>query len=325
MTYHNQLFDTIQLDLYDSNTFFLDKHVGRAEIRLKNLEGMPEIFTSYYEVLEKNLSLGATSQVSRKALMTSGVGAIQAEIAYHYRFTKEQHPAEAEAERAMSVDLSEMNWLIDQQKRAMSSTSIDNIDATHKDDNEDQELDEEFKRQLKSQRNNDDIKFKKFEHNKDTNEDDGNDDVMEDYPDDSDTDNEQVNKDSYLSSNKVPLTYSVSRANSTISTNTTTTSTLANEENKANNTSGGGIFGTVSSFFGYTTSSSINDPVNRGQQQQPQQPAKSSKLIITEDDTLKSFPILDTIGSWTMAKETNQVFRAIGKLLVAFVSYKMLH
>ncbi|KAL9560076.1 hypothetical protein PS6_000410 [Mucor atramentarius] len=310
VTYHNQLFDTIQLDLYDSNTFFLDKHIGRAEIRLKNLEGMPEIFTSYYEVLEKKLSLGATSQVSRKALMTSGVGAIQAEIAYHYRFTKEQ--ASATVERAMSVDLSEMNWLIDQQKRALSSTSIDNIDTTHKDKNEDQELDEEFHKQLKSQRNNDDIKFKKFEQNKDNGE---KEDAIEDYPDDSDSnDEDQANKDSYSSSNKGILTYSVSRANSTISTNTSTT--LATEETNAkpNSEAKGGILETVSSFFGYTTSSNINNPINKEQTQ----PSKSSSLIDTEDDTLRSFPILDTIGSWTMAKETNQVFRAIGKLLVAF-------
>lgn len=315
VTYHNQLFDTIQLDLYDNNTFFLDKHVGRAEIRLKNLEGMPEIFTSYYEVLEKKLSLGATSQVSRKALMTSGVGAIQAEIAYHYRFTKEQ--PSASVERAMSVDLSEMNWLIDQQKRAMSSTSIDNIDTTHDDKNEDQELDEEFQKQLKSQRGNENIKFKKFEQNKHNN---GKDDAAEDYPDDSDSNGEeQIEKDAYMSSSKVPLTYSVSRANSTISTHTTTTlaeDTNAEPNNKAEG-GGGGILETVSSFFGYTTSSSINNPV----QKEPPQPSKSgSSLIDTDDDTLKSFPILDTIGSWTMAKETNQVFRAIGKLLVAFVS-----
>ncbi|CAO0795273.1 unnamed protein product [Mucor circinelloides] len=310
VTYHNQLFDTIQLDLYDNNTFFLDKHIGRAEIRLKNLEGMPEIFTSYYEVLEKKLSLGATSQVSRKALMTSGVGAIQAEIAYHYRFTKEQ--ASATVERAMSVDLSEMNWLIDQQKRALSSTSIDNIDTTHKDKNEDQELDEEFHKQLKSQRNNDDIKFKKFEQNKDNGE---KEDAVEDYPDDSDSnDEDQANKDSYSSSNRGILTYSVSRANSTISTNTSTTLAMEETNAKPNSEAKGGILETVSSFFGYTTSSNINNPVNK---EQPQ-PSQSSSLIDTEDDTLRSFPILDTIGSWTMAKETNQVFRAIGKLLVAF-------
>ncbi|KAL0139300.1 hypothetical protein V8B55DRAFT_1522709 [Mucor lusitanicus] len=283
VTYHNQLFDTIQLDLYDNNTFFLDKHVGRAEIRLKNLEGMPEIFTSYYE------------------------------IAYHYRFTKEQ--PSASVERAMSVDLSEMNWLIDQQKRAMSSTSIDNIDTTHDDKNEDQELDEEFQKQLKSQRGNENIKFKKFEQNKHNN---GKDDAAEDYPDDSDSNGEeQIEKDAYMSSSKVPLTYSVSRANSTISTHTTTTlaeDTNAEPNNKAEG-GGGGILETVSSFFGYTTSSSINNPV----QKEPPQPSKSgSSLIDTDDDTLKSFPILDTIGSWTMAKETNQVFRAIGKLLVAF-------
>jgi hypothetical protein len=323
VTYHNQLFDTIQLDLYDNGTFFIDKHIGRAEIRLNNLEGMPEIFTSYYEVLEKKLSLGATSQVSRKALMTSGVGAIQAEIAYQYRYPsksqQQQQQQLGEEQRSMSFDFSTMNWLVDQQKKALLSKSMDNIDISHTSENQrlsDLELIEEFNRHLKSQRKTDNIQFKKFEQRDHNEKDDG-----VDYPDDSSVDDEEkLGLTSENTTKRVSLTYPISRANS-----------LKRPESIAstNDHTKGGILETVSSFFGYTSNESINNPsvATSVRSCQPKTPdinketLQGSQLLAnTDDDTLKSFPILDTIGSWTMAKETNQVFRAIGKLLVAFVS-----
>lgn len=257
MTYHNQLFDTIQLDLYDSYTFFIDKHVGRAEIRIRNLEGMPEIFTSYYEVLEKKLSIGATSQVSRKALMTSGVGAIQAQIAYQYI---------SAVESRTNVDLSEMNWLIDKQTEALSKDR-QNLS--------DQELILEFNQLLKNQRKNQDIQFQKFE---------------QDYPDD--------NNDS-------PTT----RSTPSDETYEGTPSRAVIEESKTNTNT---MFETISSFFGYQSTSPPSPPIEKKE--------PTLDILNTDDESLKSFPILDTIGSWTMAKETSQVLRAIGKLLVAFVS-----
>ncbi|KAI8375214.1 hypothetical protein BD560DRAFT_393065 [Blakeslea trispora] len=292
ITYHNQLFDTIQLDLYDSNTFFIDKHVGRAEIRLRNLENMPDVFTSYYEVFEKRLSMSATSQVSRK--MTSGVGAIQAEIAYQYRSSLKQYANDGD-HLSPAVEFSEMNWLIDQQKRAMSSTSLDNIQQESKD--VDMEMIAEFNRDLKSQRDNKDIEFRKIEQNGRYH------DTDEDYPDDSTEDedeelDEKRDRSATEKANRRPLTYSVSRASSTFRTDASPTEKHEDQS--------GGILETVSSFFGYSTPKT-----------NPNQTQKS-QLLATDDDTLKSFPLLDTIGSWTMAKETNQVFRAIGKIIVAF-------
>lgn len=109
--------------------------------------------------------------------------------------------------------------------------------------------------------------------------------------------------------------HTLCHANSTISTNTTAT-VAAEKTNSKNTNSGSDISGTISSLFGYTTNNNINDLVNKDQQQ----PSKSINLINAEDDALKSLQNLDTIRSWTMTKETNQVFRAIGKLLVAFVN-----
>ncbi|KAI8073401.1 uncharacterized protein B0P05DRAFT_548350 [Gilbertella persicaria] len=284
VTYHNQLFDTIQLDLYDSNTFFLDKHIGRAEIRLRNLEGMPDIFTSYYEVFEKRLSLGATSQVSRK--MTSGVGAIQAEIAYHYRTSTKLSPTDVDRS-SPAMDFSEMNWLIDQHKRALSSSSLDNVDTNQNQNASDSEMIAEFNRHLKSQRDNEHIQFRKIEQH-------GNyTDTDQDYPDDS---TEEEQEELTTENIKRPLTYSVSRASSS--------TVKIDDLPPSENINTGGILDTVSSFFGYT--------------KENQTKTSRKELLVPDDDTLKSFPLLDTIGSWTMAKETNQVFRAIGKLLIAF-------
>lgn len=264
MTYHNQLFDTIQLDLYDSYTFFLDKHVGRAEIRIRNLEGMPEVFSSYYEVMEKKLSLGATSRVSRTSSIASGVGAIHAQIAYQYIESGTR-------QRQASVDLSKMNWLIDQ----ALATEVG-------DEPSDKELIQQFNQKLKLQRSTRDIQFKKFE---------------EDYPDESSS---SSGDESVLHNDGKPLKLSLSRA-------------MSEDVVKPKEST---FMDNVSSFFGYQQQTEQNVPPAVTEKKE----TSAYPLLTTEEDSLKSFPILDTIGSWTMAKETSQVLRAIGKLLVAFVS-----
>ncbi|KAG1105936.1 hypothetical protein G6F59_004551 [Rhizopus arrhizus] len=262
VSYHNQLFDTIQLDLYDSQIFLWDKHIGRAEIRLMYLEGMPECFTSYYEIFEKRLAIGATSQVSRKTLMTSGVGAIQAQIAYRYRVHTTQ----------TSLDASEMNDLIDRQQMAIGLN--------------DRELIEEFNKRLECQReSNEDIEFNKFEQQELA--DDG-----QDVPDDSSTEEQQQR----------PLSLSRSRA-STLSV------VQQEQENKTS------LLGSLSSLFSFSFS---NGSATVESHSTLKEDELEKNVLEEEEEGLKSFPILNTLGSWTMAKETNQVLRAIGKLLVAF-------
>ncbi|KAI9264777.1 hypothetical protein BY458DRAFT_438129 [Sporodiniella umbellata] len=272
ISYHNHLFDTIQLDLYESNIFFPDKHVGRAEIRLRYLEGMPETFTSYYEVFEKKLAIGATSQVSRKSLMTSGVGAIQAQIAY------QQHPIKSNQEG--SLDPKEMNELIDRQQMQLEYESVLN----------DRELIEEFNKRLKNQReSSEEIEFNKYEQGNDQSK--NLHDDSQDYPDDSSTD-EQPER---------PLSLPRSRAD--------TLSVVEQEKD-----SKGSFIDTLTSYFSL---SSPNQPTAIKKTEGLQEDLEKN-VLKDDDDSLKTFPILNTLGSWTMAKETNQVLRAIGKLLVAF-------
>ncbi|ORE02652.1 alpha/beta-hydrolase, partial [Rhizopus microsporus var. microsporus] len=67
VTFHTQLFGTMQLDLFDTGTFYsTDKHLGRTEIRLGLLKHMPLSFTNYYEIWDRTLSSGASSSIGRE-------------------------------------------------------------------------------------------------------------------------------------------------------------------------------------------------------------------------------------------------------------------
>ncbi|KAG0165013.1 hypothetical protein DFQ30_009080 [Apophysomyces sp. BC1015] len=250
VSYHAQLFDTVQLDMYDCNLLLPDQHVGRAEIRLRQLEGMPETFTSFYEIWDKKLSMGASSHVSRKKTMASNIGAIQAKISYCYQLPSEDHS-----------------------------------DTTPTDT----QLAEEFNKQLKNQRERSagEIKFCKYEETLDTTS-----TSSQEFPDESDSD-----------TGARPLSMSRKRANSIQSVDRVT----ANIENGAPGTT---FMDTFSSWLGLAqpvpTESSSCPPVAqaRSRSQAPVN-AENNDLINTinvlseEEEKLNSFPILDTIGSWT--------------------------
>ncbi|CAO3600254.1 unnamed protein product [Absidia cylindrospora] len=83
--FHAQLFGTLQLDLYDNNTWFSDKHIGRTEIRLCLLETMPESFTNYYEIWDKQLSSGASSTVGQETACRNNLGVLHIHLTYRYQ------------------------------------------------------------------------------------------------------------------------------------------------------------------------------------------------------------------------------------------------
>ncbi|KAI1314893.1 hypothetical protein EDD11_001616 [Mortierella claussenii] len=75
-----------KLDLYDKSILLRDKHVGRAEIKLSHLEGLPESFTSFYEIWDRTKSVSTMSNLAGKKTLSSNIGAIQLRI--HYRYQK---------------------------------------------------------------------------------------------------------------------------------------------------------------------------------------------------------------------------------------------
>ncbi|ORZ23384.1 hypothetical protein BCR42DRAFT_404639 [Absidia repens] len=343
VTYHAQLFDTIQLDVYDSYMLLPDRHVGRAEIRLVQLDGMPEIFTSFYEIWDKKLSSGASSHAVRKTTMSTNVGAIQAKITY--QFQKFSLSSSMEEDDRLLLSRSSM------EQEDSNADFTNGLVSTMGNDGSADAI--TFRRHLQRDRDASAIRFRKYEEGAENNNDSNNQQQVssdngrkldapqpasplenEDLPDNSESDS-----DSNYSST---LAYSVRRANSKL--HTTGPSSSQQTQGK------GTMLDSFSSWFGMSSSpypvqhpptstpisNTSNTPINhypptvsitsdnqdaKKQQQQQQRTTEnlSNMDILNDlDDSLKTFPLLDTIGSWTVSKETNQILRAIGKLLAAF-------
>ncbi|KAJ1942264.1 hypothetical protein FBU59_003249, partial [Linderina macrospora] len=102
VSYHMQLFGTIHLDVFSSNTLLPDTHVGRAEIKISMLGGFPEIFTSYYEIWEKRLSSSTVPEQRQRKILSKNLGALQVRV--NYRFQKFEDP-EPELAKVRGVHL----------------------------------------------------------------------------------------------------------------------------------------------------------------------------------------------------------------------------
>ncbi|KAF9325225.1 hypothetical protein BG006_011273 [Podila minutissima] len=100
VTYHAQLFDSLQLDLYDCSILW-DRHVGRAEIKLSHLEGLPESFTSFYEIWDRTKSASTMSNLAGKKTLSSNIGAIQLRV--HYRYQKPPQPEDIAPQETISI------------------------------------------------------------------------------------------------------------------------------------------------------------------------------------------------------------------------------
>jgi hypothetical protein len=220
-----------------------DRHVGRAEIRLIQLQDMPATFTSFYEVWDKKLSTGASSHAVRKTTMATNVGALQATISY--RFLHIGDPQQQ------------------QQQQQLQQTEIDR---------QPMEDDLIFRKHLQQNRDTADILFHKYEEGAHANMD-------------------QLHPGTTTQDHTESQTTSSSSANTMI--------------------------GSLGSWFGKgTASTSLGHPTDPTTDDLP------TDILNDLDSSLKTYPLLDTLGSWTVSKETNQILRAIGKLLAAFVSQK---
>jgi len=57
---HTQFFGILTFDLYNGNICLPDRFIGKGEIRIESLKNMPEMFDSWYELIDKNKkSIGA--------------------------------------------------------------------------------------------------------------------------------------------------------------------------------------------------------------------------------------------------------------------------
>lgn len=314
VSFHSQIFGTLQIDLYDAYMLLPDKHVGRAEIRLKTLEQMPETFTTYFEIWEKKLSTGASSSIGRAKTMATNVGAIQVKISYAYHGPQDQAPG--------SDNVHHRN-----RSTSVSSTHNTTTGNTVSDD----QLAEEFRRHLKYQRELSSVTFRKYIEGEGEEKpplDDGL-----DYPDESESSGPEEEHRKSLQPR--PISLSKQR-----SLSMTTTSKGGGGGARGSNAVNGNtadkddsilsfdkMSSTLSSWFGLPSCSMSTPTTKKYEAHEPDPiPSKSDavKVFTDDDESLKTFPILDTIGSWTVNKETNQVLRTILKMLAAFVSVRML-
>lgn len=165
ITYHAQLFDTIQLDLYDESYILLpDKHMGRAEIRLKHLEGMPHVFTNYYEIWDKKQASSNVSVVGQKRNLASNIGAIQCRIYYRYQDTNTDDGSTNEIIENILSECDDDTATGERQRRRASINST-SLAAKSTALLTDQQIGDEFRKHLQSERksSSDGIHFQKYE------------------------------------------------------------------------------------------------------------------------------------------------------------------
>ncbi|KAI9286188.1 hypothetical protein BC943DRAFT_321438 [Umbelopsis sp. AD052] len=283
VSYHAQLFDTIHMDLYDSYSFFADRHVGRAEIRLRHLDGLPEVFTSYYEIWDKKLTTASSSAVGRRKTLSANIGAIQSRI--YYRYKKDELSIQPEK----IPELQPPGFYVTTSQSLITEEQIAN----------------EFERHLKFQRerNKAGITFRKYEEGNEYGE--NNLDNYEEF-DDFDEEGED-DEEAGLSR---PLSSKPEKKPS----EATLTGSVTEKSTKS----------TWSSYFGFGNSKKTDSSTASSTRTSSSATLQESRSvnafggIVDDDDTLKSYPLLDTLGAWTTTKETNQVLRSIGKLLAAF-------
>ncbi|RKP12670.1 hypothetical protein BJ684DRAFT_11152, partial [Piptocephalis cylindrospora] len=100
ISFHAQLFGTLQLDLYSSRWLLPDVHVGRSSLRINLLEGLPQAFVSWFELWEPRY---ADADKARSATMykpttsptsptfrVSNLGATRLRL--HYQFQQRSLP-----------------------------------------------------------------------------------------------------------------------------------------------------------------------------------------------------------------------------------------
>ncbi|ORZ23450.1 hypothetical protein BCR42DRAFT_344112 [Absidia repens] len=324
VSYHAQLFDTIQLDVYDYYLLLPDRHVGRAEIRLIQLENMPDTFTSFFEVWDKSLASGASSFATRKTTATSSVGALQAKITYQFQSIT-HYSLDGKLQNRGQLPNAVLDTDSDDSPPAPGDTSEHGSTKAGN-----------FRQQIQQYRDARIIQFRKYD------EGDYFGTIIEDKEQQQQEHSLYRFDDRYdcfgsteISNNKRsfdghhsesidnhPLTFSVGgiesniishiepHANDHLPATTKPIQPSQPEEKKS-------MMESVSSWFAFWNPL---HPILSEPTTMDGNGTASHKVDILNDmdDSLKPYPILDAFGSWVISKETNQVLRAIRKLLAAF-------
>jgi len=83
-SFHTKLFGVLQLDVYEARTLLPDLHLGRAELKLGLIFGLPDDFSSWYELWRKDHSLTNMTETRRRSVLSTNVGAIQVRLRHQF-------------------------------------------------------------------------------------------------------------------------------------------------------------------------------------------------------------------------------------------------
>lgn len=150
VSFHAQLFGTLQLDLYSSRWLLPDVHVGRSTLRINLLEGLPQAFVSWFELWEPRY---ADADKARSATMykpttspasptfrVSNLGA--ARLRLHYQFQQRSIPKTTTDIRPRSLSTTSSS-------SSLSSLSSTSPSTGHTSDSgEDKEIYQTFQKRI---------------------------------------------------------------------------------------------------------------------------------------------------------------------------------
>ncbi|OMJ24369.1 hypothetical protein AYI70_g1629 [Smittium culicis] len=90
VTYHQQIFDF--LEVYEQNMFFPDRLIGKARIKISFLDGYPEVFSRYYEIVADNSYSESFPSSDESAIKDLKLGAVLVRINYRYQNINDPEP-----------------------------------------------------------------------------------------------------------------------------------------------------------------------------------------------------------------------------------------
>ncbi|KAI9317308.1 hypothetical protein BX666DRAFT_1944500 [Dichotomocladium elegans] len=133
VTYHAQLFDTIDLDLYDKRSkqlFAKTKHVGKAKLKLSKLKGRDDIFITFLPIYEYQPSRSLPEDVrdtivetnlfdlakaSGRILHKKLIGSVQVRIRYHFQEPGDVYVFDPTTQRGYTYNRASSDDTIDEQ------------------------------------------------------------------------------------------------------------------------------------------------------------------------------------------------------------------
>ncbi|OZJ05331.1 hypothetical protein BZG36_01596, partial [Bifiguratus adelaidae] len=360
VSYHAQLFDTIQLDIYDASNIILipDTFVGRAEIRLKTLEGVPEVFNNYYEIWDKKTTPSNSSEIRRRKLLASNIGAIQLRIQYRWQILDSlpspsltssdsifpvQTSSDGYADTAeSSAGTDGMKDLTPYLRTSNVARSLTEGSATSRGDvspnnDTDDAIAKEFERKLQDERegNAASVGFNKIEEES---VDLPNEDLAQSERPSFDSDQDSLLLDGFTNDTLVlSSTYEITRSISTLNQSSFEDSQTTKEKPDSRTKSWGSSIGSYISrysFFGSSASSEKTPIITRtaSSRNMPTDdvPADDEPPATAVQNLEKNYFSIDLgedqepssfigrLGSWAVTKETNRVLKNIMSLLAAF-------